>query len=101
LSDSEAERSGLHRRRPLLLELLRPDLNQLLKLLQLRRHDLQELLKIKQLLLLEELYLLELLRENLHDRRRLLLQWTRAVAGEGLRLERLTEHLGCYRRDAR
>jgi hypothetical protein len=40
------------------LDLLRQNLNQLLKLLQLRGHDLKQLLQIQQLLLLERLYLL-------------------------------------------
>jgi len=53
--------------RPLLelLDLLWDDLDQLLDLLELCRNELKQMLKVRELLLLKELQLLELLRQDL------------------------------------
>ena len=54
------------------LDLLRNELNQLLKVLKLRRHELQQLLHLTKLLLLEDLKLLQLLWDDLKKLQNLL-----------------------------
>ena len=76
------------------MDLLREDLNQLVKLLELTGHYLKQLLKVHQLLLFEELQLLELLRHDLQPLQDLLERLYRihlacAVTSEDLTLKRL------------
>jgi hypothetical protein len=69
------------------LDLLRDDLNQLLKLLKLRGNDLQQLLQVHQLLLLKQLQLVKLLRHDLQYLQKLLhgLLDTKCLTAEGRR----------------
>jgi hypothetical protein len=79
----------------MLLTLLGNALKDLLKLLKLRRHDGKQLLQVRELLLMQELQLLELLRNHLQQLHNLLQRlpsansiWRRTVAAANERIRK-------------